>query len=149
MIKKIAIFMIIVLIVLFSYIKLKNFKVIKVERNYEKGMHEISINELKNKISNKESFLLYTYNNYCTFSKPCENIFENVLEKNDYFSYKIKYELLLKTIFKNKVKYAPSFIIVRKGKIIDYLDANSKDDYDKYQKEEVFEKWLKKHVKKG
>ena len=45
-----------------------------------------------------------------------------------------------------KVKYAPSIIIVRDGHIVDYLDANSDDDLDKYQDVNEFEKWISKYI---
>ncbi len=45
-----------------------------------------------------------------------------------------------------KVKYAPSVIIIKKGKIIAYLDADKNADLDKYQNEKVFEKWIKNYI---
>lgn len=53
---------------------------------------------------------------------------------------------LKKTYLYKKVKYAPSVIIVKKQKIIAYLDAEKDEDMDKYQDEKEFEKWLKKYI---
>ena len=46
----------------------------------------------------------------------------------------------------NKVKYAPSIIIVDRGKVISYLDANNNSDTIKYQDENEFEKWLNNYI---
>ena len=51
-----------------------------------------------------------------------------------------------KTGFFNEVRYAPSILVINKGKVVAYLDAESDDDYDKYQKPEEFEKWLTSHI---
>lgn len=58
----------------------------------------------------------------------------------------IPFEDFKNTNFYNKVKYAPSIIIVKKGKVISYLDANSDDDLNKYQDVDVFSEWIKKYI---
>ncbi|UKI57493.1 MAG: hypothetical protein L6V81_09270 [Clostridium sp.] len=47
--------------------------------------------------------------------------------------YSIRYEEFEKTDYISKVKYAPSVLIVKNGKIVTYLDANKKEDLDRYQ----------------
>ena len=51
-----------------------------------------------------------------------------------------------KTTFHKKIKYAPSVLVVNKGKIIAYLDANSDDDLEKYQDVNKFEDWISKYI---
>lgn len=58
----------------------------------------------------------------------------------------IPFENFKNTSFYNKVKYAPSIIIVKKGKVIAYLDANSDDDLRKYQDVDKFSEWIKKYI---
>ena len=93
-----------------------------------------------------ESYILFTYNSYCNLAKPCEETFREFMKKYDIAFLSIPYEEFKKTSLYNKVKYAPSIIIVKNGTIVSYLDANSDDDLDKYQNLEIFEKWLKKYV---
>ena len=45
-----------------------------------------------------------------------------------------------------EVKYAPSVIIINKGKIVTYLDAESDNDSVKYHDENEFEKWISKYI---
>ncbi len=46
----------------------------------------------------------------------------------------------------SEVKYAPSIIIVDKGKIVTYLDAESDEDSEKYHDPDKFEDWISNYV---
>ena len=50
------------------------------------------------------------------------------------------------TSYFNTVRYAPTIIVISKGKVLAYLDANKDEDLDKYQSPDDFEKWLTEHV---
>ena len=97
-------------------------------------------------IKSDESFILYTYNNFCALPIHCENIFKEVLEKYQIDALSIPFDEFKNTSFYNEVKYAPSILLIQNGKLIAYLKADSDDDYDKYQKVEEFEKWLEKYI---
>ena len=120
-----------------------NSKFYLTDKYYNNGeMISVSPNE----INNNESFILYTYNNFCALPIHCENIFKEVLEKNKIDALSIPFEDFKETSFYKKVKYAPSVLLIKDGKIIDYLKADSDDDYDKYQKVDVFQEWLEKYI---
>ena len=93
-----------------------------------------------------ESFLLFTYNSFCGMAKPCEEVFDAVLKKNkiDYIS--IPIESFRKTKYHDTVKLAPSFLIIKDGKIVSYLDAENDDHIKYYQNEDDFEKWLSNYI---
>ena len=93
-----------------------------------------------------ENYILFTYNNYCTFPKPCEEIFESFMRKYKISFLSIPFDEFKKTKYYKKVKYAPTVIIVRDGKIVSYLDANIDDDFDKYQDVDAFTDWMKKFM---
>lgn len=115
------------------------------DKYYQKGEYiEINYKDY-NKIKD-ESFVLFTYNNYCQFSVPCDEVFLSVMKKNNISFLKMPYAEFKKTDLHEKVKYAPSVIIVKKGKIIAYLDSASDSDVDLYQDTEKFENWLKKYI---
>lgn len=114
---------------------------------YKDGTYiEISKEELDNLQNNKSSYLIFTYNSFCTFKVPCDNIFETVMKKYNINIYKMPYELMKKTFIYEKVKYAPSIIIIKKGEIIGYLDAEKDSDLEKYQDADKFEEWLSKYI---
>ena len=94
----------------------------------------------------KDSYILYTYNNYCTFDKPCENIFKTYMEKYKIDFVSIPFEKFKKTSLYNEVRFGPSVLIIKDGKIITYLDANKNSDKNKYQDEKEFEEWINKYI---
>ena len=95
---------------------------------------------------NKASYLVFTFNPYCTFQKPCDEVFEEFMKTYNISIYNIPFDEFKETELYEKVKYAPSVIAINKGKIVAYLDANSDEDYDKYQEVEEFKEWIEKYV---
>lgn len=104
------------------------------------------INVKAKEFKNKGNYILYTYNSYCNFPVPCENIFKAFMENHNIDFLSMPFEEFRKTELYKKIKYAPSIIIVKDGKIISYLDADSDNDTDKYQDTKEFEKWISKYI---
>ena len=103
---------------------------------------KIDADELKD----EKNYILYTYNNYCNFRIPCDEIFKTVMEENDFSILSMPIEEFKKTSFYKKVKYAPSILIVKDRELVAYLDAESDEDLDKYQDTTSFLEWIKKYV---
>lgn len=93
-----------------------------------------------------KTYIVFTYNNFCNMSVPCDKIFESFMEKYSIDFLKISFENFKNSSFYNEVKYAPSVIIINNEKIISYLDANKDEDLQKYQDEKEFEKWLNNYI---
>ena len=150
--KKVFIILIIILLIILITIILipeKNINKIpktKIEKSNSETLQYINSEQLNEKLNNNESFLLYTYNNFCSLSKPCENIFIDVLNNNYFFAYKIPFEEFKKTVLYKNIKHGPSFIIIKDGIILDYLDSNSNEDKEKYQDNNTFEEWLLPYI---
>lgn len=100
-----------------------------------------NIDELKN-----DTYVLYTYNNYCTFKKPCEEVFKEYMEKYKIDFYSMPIDYFKKTSLYKEVRYAPSIILVKDGKVVTYLDANKDKDLDKYQDSKKFEEWINNYI---
>ena len=150
--KKKIIFVILILIIctisLVLFIKNKDNKFYLDKEYYDNiGLSDTSIDEVEKLIENKKSFILFTYNDFCNFSIPCDSVFEKAAKANNIKILQIPFKNFKKSSLYKTVKYAPSLIIIHDGKIIDFLDANSDDDYNLYQKEEEVSKWFKKYIK--
>ena len=141
--KKFSIVIIILLIFLISGCKNNRFYL---EDKYYKEGKLIEINSNDFKKIEKESYILFTYNNYCKFSIPCDKVFEKFVKKYNISIVSIKYDEFKKISLNKKVKYAPSLIIVNKGKVIDFLDANSNNDVNKYQDLNELKAWINKYI---
>lgn len=130
------------------FIKLNiNSKIILSDKYYDSGKYiEVNDSYLNNLIKDKESFLLFVYNNYCNLPIPCENIFQEAIKDYKIDMLKIKFEDFKKTGIYQNIKYAPTVIIFSNGKVIAYLKADSDADLSKYQDENKFVSWLNDYV---
>ena len=95
---------------------------------------------------NKKSFIVFTYNNYCLLEVPCDEIFKKVMDKYSLSFLYLPYEEMKNTFIYNEVKIAPSVILIKEGKIVAYLDAESDEDLPKYQDADEFDKWLNSFI---
>ncbi len=117
------------------------------DKYYSNGSYiEITKDDLDNLQNEKASYLLYTYNSYCTFKIPCDTIFEEVMKKYNIDVLSMPHELMKQTFIHDKVKYSPTIVIINKGEIVAYLDAELDSDLSKYQDSSSFENWLDKYI---
>lgn len=115
------------------------------EQYYNQGIFiEITSNDFENLDS--QNYVLFTYNNYCAFSVPCDEIFQSFMSENKIDFLSISYEEFKKTKLHETVNFAPSVIIVRNWKVVDYLDSEKDKYLDMYQNVEKFWSWIKKYV---
>ena len=119
-------------------------KIVNLSDKYYNNGDYISVTN--SELSDTETYLLYTYNNFCNLPIHCENIFKETMEKYKIDILSMPFDEFKNTTFHNKVKYAPSVLIISNGKLLAYLDANSDRDYEKYQNTEEFETWLQKYI---
>lgn len=150
--KKCIIIGIIVFVIIISFLlcfRLKNNKdkFYLSNKYYNNGsfITETSV-EVQKLVNNKESFLLFTYNNYCTLPIPCEDIFKEFSKNNNIDVVSIPFSDFKNTSLYKTVKYAPSIIVVKEGKIVSYLDAERDDDLNKYQDVNEYREWLNNYI---
>ena len=112
---------------------------------YNKGNFiGVKANDLLEKVD--DTYILYTYNNYCSLPISCEEIFKDFAKKYRIDFLTIPFGEFKETEFYNTVKYAPSVLIIKNNEIVAYLDAESDDDLNKYQDEKEFESWMDKYI---
>lgn len=93
-----------------------------------------------------DTYVLFTYKNFCNLAVSCDKIFESFMKKYSIDFVSIPFDKFKSTYLYETVKYAPSIIIVKDKEVIAYLDANSDEDLDKYQDEKAFESYLNKYI---
>lgn len=107
----------------------------------------VSSDELNDMIKDKKSFALFVYQDLCVNSYNFETMLNEFSNENHINFVKIKFNEIEDTILASKIKYYPSLVIFKKGKIIDYLDANENSDTNKFKNKDDFTTWFKKYVK--
>lgn len=141
MIKK---YLIIILLLFLCGCGKENFEKFYLSDKYYNNGEYISIKS--DSISKNDNFVLFTYNNYCSLSIPCEDIFEEFMEKYKIDFLSIPFDDFKNTYLYKSVKYGPSIIIVKKGKVVAYLDANKDSDTIKYQDVDKFKEWISNYI---
>ncbi len=107
---------------------------------------DIDSKELTNMLKSNDSFILFTYNPYCNFKVSCEDVVENFSKNNNITIFKISFEEFKNTKLYNTIKYAPSIILINKGKIETYLDPNKNEDSIKYQEEKALKDYIEMYI---
>ena len=131
--------------ILFTACTSSDSKIYLSDKYYNEGVFIDISNSDINKLNN-DNYLLYIYNPYCNFKIPCEKVFKETMDKYKIDIISMGIEEYKKTSFFDKVRYAPSVIVIKSGKIVAYLDADKDEDYDKYQNSDEFEKWLSEYI---
>lgn len=119
-----------------------------IEKEYynESKFVNVESSDVENLKEEKKSFIVFTYNNYCLLETPCDEIFKEVMDKYNISFLYLSYEEMKNTFIYDKVKIAPSVILIKEGNIVAYLNAESNEDLPKYQNTEEFDKWLTSYI---
>lgn len=118
------------------------------EDYYEKSEFvELENQDLLDLEKNKESFIIVVYNRNCLGSADFTQVVEKYLEENQIKIYKIQGKNVNQTKIEKKIKFYPTMVMYRDGKIIDFLDAQSDKDTLYYQDIESLNEWITKYVK--
>lgn len=114
---------------------------------YTYDMKKVSYSDINKLEKEKKSFVLFTYNLYCSLKIPCDKIFEEYAKNKNITILTIPFDKFKKTEYYKTVKYAPSVIIINKGRIITYLDAEKDKDIKLYQDTNKFGNLIEKYIK--
>lgn len=102
--------------------------------------------KLSTLIDDEESFAIFIYQPLCATSKNFEKVLQEFVTNHPIRFYKMAFSDIIDTELGKSVEYYPSFVIYNKGKMVDYLDANSDEDTNRYKSTEYFEEWFTKYV---
>ena len=150
-IKRILIILLSIILVILIALLILNSKKIKSfdieEEYYEKNeLIEINKKELEQLEKDKKSFVLFIYLPGCTSCAAFSEVLDKFMSKNNITVYKTEIKYAKETSIGKKVKYAPSFVVYKEGKIVAYLDATKDKDKPYYEDVNKFTNWFIKYV---
>jgi len=108
--------------------------------------NEIDSNDLNNLINDKESFAIFIHQPFCSTSYEFNKILTKFAEENKISFYKMSFDEMKKTVMYENIKYYPSFAIYNNGKLIDFLEADSDEDLNRYKDMEEFKNWFNSYI---
>lgn len=107
---------------------------------------DISGEDYEKLVSEKKSFLVFVDQDGCITAKGLKEIATTISEEKNLKIYHIMFADARKTSMFENVKYYPSFVIVDKGTIVDWLKADSNDDTERYKNKDELLNWLNKYI---
>ena len=107
---------------------------------------ELDIDYYNELVNDKETFGIYIYQPMCVTSNEFGEILKEYSENYQLTFYKMPYSLTKETNLNDYIKYYPSFVIIKNGEVLDYLDANSDEDTLYYKSVEGFQEWFENYV---
>ena len=139
-----------IIIVLIVLIINKKDNRVKLTQNDYNNANLITLDEekLKEKQENKETFIVYIHvPGLCTSEIPFDPLVNKFIKQNEITIYSLPYSILKNTNLNEYIKYSPSLAIIKDGKLLRFLDANSDKDFEYYSSLEGLNKWVKSYVK--
>ena len=119
---------------------------LKEEFYKESKITDINLEELNKLIDDKESFIAYVYLPGCSSCAAFKEVLEEFQKENILSFYSVQIKYAKETVIGEKVKYAPSFVVFKEGKLVGYLDAESDKDKPYYENTSSFKEWLTQYI---
>ena len=89
---------------------------------------------------------MYIYLPGCSSCAEFKVVLDEFQKDNKLTFYSTEIANAQKTELNDKIKFAPSFVIYKEGKLVAYLDAQSDKDKDYYKTVDNFKEWLTKYI---
>ena len=94
----------------------------------------------------KKSFLVFVDQDGCITADGLEKISKETMDEKNLKVYEIMFADARETSMFEKVKYYPSFVIIKNGEIVSWLKADADEDVERYKNKTEFNLWLDKYI---
>lgn len=106
----------------------------------------ISGEEYEKLIEEKKSFLVFVDQDGCITADGLEKISKETMDEKNIKVYEIMFSDARNTSMHEKMKYYPSFVIVKNGEIVSLLKADADEDTERYKDKTEFNLWLDNYI---
>jgi len=107
---------------------------------------DIKKDDYERMISEKKSFVVMTDKPDFYTTADMRERMASFPEDMQFKYYWIMWSEAKESSIHDYVKLVPSVVIVRKGEVVDYLDADSDDDTSKYNEAQALQGWIKSYI---
>ena len=108
---------------------------------------ELTSEEYENMVKAEKSFIVFVDQGGCTTAdRMREYVVKYALEKGIKV-YRMMFSNMKETSLHTNVKYYPSVVVISKGRIMNWLKADSDDDAEKYNNYDSFKEWAEGIIK--
>ncbi len=114
----------------------------------ESRLEEVDAERLQELINEGGAFGVLVHQPMCAVSTELVAVVEQFQSEQNMSFYKIAFSKLKEGGVAEELKYYPSFLIYREGKLVDFLEADNNEDTEKYKNLGEFSDWFFEKVKK-
>lgn len=108
---------------------------------------DIDKNDYQKLIDDKKTFVIAITLDGCISCEEFKPILKEYMETNKLTFYHLEFKEMIKTDLYENIKYSPSVVVIKRGKLVSYLDSNSDEDMSAYESVKGLDNWLKKYIK--
>lgn len=116
--------------------------VLSAEYRGDGGVGTITIDELRTMTEEKKSFLLFVSQPECKTAEKLREILQELISEYPIQIFEVSFSELKESGLANEVRFYPSLIVYRQGKVADFLDANDSADTEAYNSLDGLRAWL-------
>lgn len=110
------------------------------------AIETIPADNLQRLVNDRASFAVFVSQPSCRTSADFEKILQSFIAEHPVHFYEIAFSDLKNLPFAEDVRFYPSFLIFKDGKLVDFLEADSDDDASAYTSLDGFTTWFTKQV---
>lgn len=110
------------------------------------ALDAISAGDLQQLVDEKKSFAVFVSQPSCRASADFEKVLREFVAATNIQIYEIAFSDLKDLSFASEVRFYPSFLISKQGKLVDFLEADNDDDAAAYTSLDGFKTWFTEQV---
>lgn len=120
----------------------------KLEQEYygQEEFIELNKDELNNLIDKEKTFAVFLFQPFCEAAANFNEVLKEFMSTNKLAIYKMQFKDIKGTELEKHVKYYPSLVIYKDGKLIDFLEADKDEDTKSFKYLDSFIEWFKQYV---
>ena len=120
----------------------------KLEQEYygKEEFIELNKDELNNLIDKEKTFAVFLFQPFCEAAANFNEVLKEFMSTNKLAIYKMQFKDIKGTELEKHVKYYPSLVIYKDGKLIDFLEADKDEDTKSFKYIDSFIEWFKQYV---
>ncbi len=113
----------------------------------EAQIEEVDLGEIRDQINEGKSFAVFAHQPGCQTSAELAQIVQDFSSQHSLKFYQIGFSDLKNSGLVSELRFYPTFVIFRDGKVVDFLKADSGDDMSAFTSLEGFIEWFNKYVR--
>ena len=111
-----------------------------------KSFIEINAEQYENLVKEGKSFVVLVDQGGCTTADRMRGFMGEWMGRNHKRAYRMMFEEMKKTALHDVVKYYPSVAIIKGGRPLAYLKADSDEDTEKYNNYDILNGWISQYL---